>query len=144
MIKPNEIIRVTGLTNREFLAGYAKPGCIGLAGGTTLVDKAIRRAERRLDEEGRWSTWSHAFLFGEQRLDGHLWVIESDLQIHRKHIQLGVQENRVAKYHDEEYYSSLAVLDFGLDEARTALLLREALELVAQDRKSTRLNSSHG
>ena len=95
------------------------------------MDKAIRRAERRLDEEGRWSTWSHAFLFGEQRLDGHLWVIESDLQIHRKHIQLGVQENRVAKYHDEEYYSSLAVLDFGLDEARTALLLREALELVA-------------
>jgi len=39
-------------------------------------------------------------------------VIESDLQIHRKHIQLGVQENRVAKYCDEKLYTSLAVLDF--------------------------------
>ncbi len=131
MSAPNEVIRLAGLTNREFLAGYAKPGCIGLAGGTTFVDKAICRAERHLHEEGRWGNWSHAFLFGERRLDGHLWVIESDLQIHRKHIQLGVQENRVAKYHDEESYSSLAILDFGLDDERTRLLLREALELVA-------------
>jgi hypothetical protein len=58
-------------------------------------------------------------------------VIESDLQIHRKHIQLGVQENRVAKYYDEKFYTSLAVLDFGLAEAQITCLLREGLELVA-------------
>src|SRR6185295_6774289 len=62
---------------------------------------------------------------------GHQWVIESDLQFHRKHIQLGVQENRIAKYFDEKFYSTLAVLDFGLTEAQVALLLCEGLELVA-------------
>ena len=56
---------------------------------------------------------------------------ESDLQIHRKHIQLGVQENRVSKYFDEEFYTCLAVLDLGLAEAQIASLLREGLELVA-------------
>ena len=38
-------------------------------------------------------------------------MIESDLQVHRKHIQLGVQENRISKYFDEELYTNLAVLD---------------------------------
>ncbi len=33
----------------------------------------------------------HAFLFQGARHDGHHWVIESDLQINRKHIKLGVQ-----------------------------------------------------
>ena len=94
-------------------------------------NKAICRAERHLDSEERWGCWSHAFLFQGVRPDGHHWVIESDLQIHHKHIQLGVQENRVAKYHDEKLYTTLAVLDFGLDAEQVAVLLREALELVA-------------
>jgi hypothetical protein len=122
---------VTGLTNREFLERYAQPGRIGLSGGTTLIDKAICRAERHLDERARWGCWSHAFVFEGQRLDGHHWVIESDLQIHHKHIQLGVQENRIAKYFDEGFYTSLAVLDLGLSEAQVAALLREGLDLVA-------------
>jgi hypothetical protein len=116
-----EIVRVTGLSNQEFLERYARPGRIGLSGGWTLVDKAICRAER----------WSHAFLFEGQRLDRHHWVIESDLQIHHKHIQLGVQENRISKYHDEKLYSSLAVLDLGLTDAQVDCLLQEGLELVA-------------
>ena len=57
--------------------------------------------------------------------------MESDIQIQRKHIQLGVQENRIAKYFDEKMFPSLAVLDFGLTETQVATLLREALELVA-------------
>jgi hypothetical protein len=65
------------------------------------------------------------------RLDGHHWVIESDLQIHRKHIQLGVQENRISKYFDEALYTNMAVLDLGLAEDQIACLLREGLELVA-------------
>jgi hypothetical protein len=127
----NQIVRVTGLSNQEFLARYAQPGRVGLSGGVTLIDKAICRAERHLDAEARWGCWSHAFLFQGVRPDGHHWVIESDLQIQSKHIQLGVQENRVTKYHDDKLYTTLAVLDFGLNEAQMATLLREGLELVA-------------
>jgi hypothetical protein len=115
----------------EFLEEYAQPGRVGLSGGVTLIDKAIARAERHLDDEGRWSLWSHAFLFQGRRPDGHHWVIESDLQIHRRHIRLGVQENRVTKYFDENFYTTLAVIDFGLAEAQIATLVREGLELVA-------------
>jgi hypothetical protein len=126
-----QTVVVTGLSNREFLELYAQPGRVGLSGGITLIDKAICRAERHLDEHAQWGAWSHAFLFQGQRPDGHHWVIESDLQVHRKHIQLGVQENRVSKYFDEGFYTSLAVLDFGLAETQIACLLREGLELVA-------------
>jgi hypothetical protein len=122
---------VTGRSNREFLERYARAGRIGLSGGVTLIDKAIRRAERHLDKRELWGTWSHAFLFQGQRLDGHHWVIESDLQIHHKHLQFGVQENRISKYFDEELYTSLAVLDLGLSRAQVVCLLREGLELVS-------------
>ena len=96
-----QTVVVTGLSNREFLELHARPGRIGLSGGITFVDKAICRAERHLDEREHWGAWSHAFLFEGQRPDGHHWVIESDLQVHHKHIQLGVQENRISKYFDE-------------------------------------------
>src|SRR6266850_1668080 len=127
----NQIIVVNGLSNREFLERYAQPGRVGLSGGVTLVDKMICRAERHLDEQERWGAWSHALVFEGRRADGHHWVIESDLQIHHKHIQLGVQENRISKYFDEEVYTMLAVLDFDLKESQVALLVSEALELVA-------------
>jgi hypothetical protein len=127
----NQTIVVTGLSNREFLELHAQPGRIGLSGGVTFVDKAICRAERHLDERAQWGSWSHAFLFEGRRPDGQHWVIESDLQVHHKHIQLGVQENRAAKYYDEKLYTSLAVLDFGLTEGQIGCLVREGLELVA-------------
>ncbi len=127
----NEIKNVSGISNREFLETYAQPGRVGLSGGITLVDKAISRAERHVDDAGRWSLWSHAFLFQGRRPDGHHWVIESDLQIDRKHIRLGVQENRIAKYFDECLYTTLAVLDFGPTDEQVVTLLREGLELVA-------------
>lgn len=127
----NQTVLVTGLSNQEFLERYAKPGCIGLSGGITLIDRAICRAQRHLDPQETWGVWSHAFLFQGRRADGQHWVIESDLQVHRKHIQLGVQENRITKYYNEDFYTCLAVLDFGLPEAQVACLLREGLELVA-------------
>jgi len=127
----NRTVLVTGLSNRQFLERYALAGRIGLSGGVTLIDKAICRAERPLDKEGKWGCWSHAFLFEGRRLDGQQWIIESDIQFHRKHIQIGVQENRVSKYFDEALYTSLAVLDFGLAQSQVALLLREGLDLVA-------------
>jgi hypothetical protein len=124
-------ITVTGMSNQEFLERYAAPGCIGLSGGITLVDRAICRAERHLDADQTWSCWSHAFVFQGRRVDGHHWVVESDLQVLRKHIQLGVQENRVSKYHDEKLYTCLAVLDFKLAEKQVAAVLAEALEFAA-------------
>jgi hypothetical protein len=127
----NETVVVTGLSNREFLERHARPGRIGLSGGVTLIDKAICRAERHIHGKKKWGAWSHAFLFQGERHDGHHWVIESDLQFHRRHISLGVQENRVSKYFDEKLYTTLAVLDFGLNDRQTSCLLREGLELVA-------------
>ena len=128
----HETITVSGLSNREFLERYAHPGRVGLCGGATKVDLAIRHAQRHLHAEHRWSDWSHTFLFEGRRLDGQHWVLESDIQILRKNIQLGAQENRVEKYFDEKMYPSLAVLDFGLTETQTAALLRAGLELVAR------------
>ena len=135
----NQVIIVKGLTNREFLETYAQAGRVGLCGGGTRVDIAIRRAQRHLDASGRWSDWSHAFLFEGARLDGQQWVIESDLQFHRKNVQLGVQENRAEKYYDETMFPTLAVLDFGLNAEQVATLIREGLHLVAtRERYSVR------
>ncbi len=127
----NGVVRVNGMSNREFLERYARAGCIGLSGGVSLIDRAICRAERHLDDERKWGAWSHAFVFQGKRADGYHWVIESDLQVHSKHVQLGVQENRISKYFDEEMYTMLAVLDFDLKESEVTVLLSEGLDLVA-------------
>ncbi|MDB6057530.1 MAG: hypothetical protein JWO95_1374 [Verrucomicrobiales bacterium] len=127
----NQVITARDISNREFLELYARPGRIGLAGGSTLIDRVIRRAERRINVDQKWSTWSHAFIFSERRCDGHQWVIESDLAAVRKHIRLGVQENRMGKYYDEELYGTLAILDFGLSEDQLRALLCHGLQLMS-------------
>jgi hypothetical protein len=129
---PNQTVFITGLSNQEFLQRYAQAGSVGLSSGATLVDKAICRAQRHLDPQEHWGSWSHAFLFQGRRADGHHWVIESDLQVHRKHIQLGVQENRISKYFDEHLYSNLAVVDFNLGAELVGRLLAGAIDLAAQ------------
>ncbi len=126
-----EIIEVTGLSNADFYARHAAPGRVGLVGGTSWVDRLIARAERHVHPEKEWGRWTHAFVCEGARADGHHWVVESDLEIHGKHIRLGVQENRVEKYHDGATYSTLALIDFGMTPAQEAEVLREALELVA-------------
>ena len=130
-----ETIYVEGISNREFFERHAAPARIGLYGGPELINRIIGRAQRHLDDEAAWSRWSHAFLFQGRRADGYHWVIESDLDIHRKHIRLGVQENRVTKYHDDAHTTALAVLDFGLTSAQVERVLAGALELVAQRTK---------
>src|SRR5690349_3649984 len=127
----NSTVVIADLSNQQFLERYARAGRIGLCSGATLIDRAICRAQRHLNPDEQWGSWSHAFLFQGERADGHHWVIESDLQIHRKHIQFGVQENRISKYYDEDLYSTLAVLDFGLTDQQVLCLMREGLELVA-------------
>lgn len=128
----NEIITLRDLTNQQFLTQYARPGCIGLVGGTTLIEKFIRFAERHVDDQESWSLWSHAMIFEGTRPDGHQWVIESDLEIHHKHIRLGVQENRVSKYHDETAYPHLAVLDFDLTVSQIATVLGAGLNMLSE------------
>ncbi|MBI5769110.1 MAG: hypothetical protein HZA93_15055 [Verrucomicrobia bacterium] len=127
-----QTIQVEGLTNAEFFERYAAPGRIGLYGGPELINRMINRAQRHLDEDHVWSRWSHAFLFEGRRADGHHWVIESDLDIHRKHIRLGAQENRISKYHDDARTTALAVIDFGLTPEQTDRVIVTALEQVAQ------------
>lgn len=127
----NKIVELTGLTNEQFFIRHAAPGCVALAGGTALIDRVICRAQRHVDEDENWSCWSHAFIIEGPRLDGHTWVVESDLDIHRKHIRLGVQENRISKYFDEDLYSTVAILDFGLSPEQVTAVLSEGLNLVA-------------
>ena len=124
-------IVVEGLSNREFFERHARPGRIGLIGGPELINRLIGRAQRHLDADGAWSRWSHAFLFQGRRHDGHHWIVESDLEIKRKHIRLGVQENRAEKYFDESKTTAIAVLDFGLTPEQERRVLAGALELVA-------------
>jgi hypothetical protein len=127
---PDTIV-VQDLTNEEFFERHAHAGRIGLVGGTSLIDRLINRGQRHQIDGQTWSTWSHVFLFQGRRADGHHWVIESDLAIQRKHIRLGVQENRASKYFDAEKYSALAVLDVGLTAQQEQQVFRRALELVA-------------
>ena len=42
-----------------------------------------------------------------------------------------MQENRISKYFDQDLYTTLAVIDFGLSEKQVATLVSEGLELVA-------------
>ena len=122
---------VSGLSNRQFLEAYAAPGRIGLAGGADVISKLIGFAQRNLDNERRASLWSHAFIFQGQRKDDCHWVFESDLELHRKNIRLGVQENRIEKFCDEAAYPALAVLDFGLAAEQLRAVLCESLDMVA-------------
>ena len=122
---------VTGLSNREFLEAHAAPGRVGLAGGADIISRLITFAQRHVDEQKQRSLWSHAFLFQGRRHDGHHWVLESDLEVHRKNIRLGVQENRTAKFCDDGQYPVLAVLDFALAEEQVTAVFRESLEMVA-------------
>ena len=121
---------ITGLSNREFIEKYAKPGCIGLVGADTPIDNSIKKMQKYITADGKSSLWSHAFLYSGKRHDGHWWIIESDLEFHRKQMHLGVQENRAEKYFDEKHFPNLSILDFNLDEQNQAIIVGEALNLV--------------
>ena len=125
------VVAVEGLTNAQFLEQYAGPGRVGLCGGTDLVNKAIRKLQFAVTADGHRSPWSHAFICSGRRVDGRHWVLESDLDVRHKQIRLGVQENRIDRYHAEADFPNLAILDFGLDEAQANAVLARALDLLA-------------
>ncbi len=119
------------MTNQEFFEQYSKPGMVGLVGGSAWIDQSIMNAQKAITESGKKSYFSHAFIVGEKRADNHIWILESDLEFHRKQVKLGVQENRIQKYFDEKDYPNVAVLDFNLNAAQVQQVLGEALNLVA-------------
>jgi hypothetical protein len=123
-----EIIK--GLSNREFIEKYARPGCIGLVGANTAIDNSIKKMQKYITADGKGSLWSHAFLYSSKRHDGHWWIIESDLEFHRKQMHLGVQENRAEKYYDEKHFPDLAILDLNLNEEQQNTVLGAALDLI--------------
>jgi hypothetical protein len=134
MVVGAEIVttEVTAMSNAEFFEAHARAGRVCLVGGPDVIEKAIRRSQRRMTEDRSWSRWGHAFLFQGRRVDGHHWVLESDIDIHRERAQLGVQENRIDKYHRDEEYTSIAILDFGVTEEQTRRMIAEGLDLLAR------------
>lgn len=119
------------MNNLAFFETHARSGMVGLVGGTAWIDRSIRKAQKAITPDGEKSLFSHAFIIGERRADDHIWIIESDLEFHRKQIKLGVQENRLNKYFDEKDYPNVALLDFGLNEKQVKMVLTSALQLVA-------------
>jgi hypothetical protein len=119
------------VSNREFLEKYAAGALVGLVGSSAVVDKAIRKAQKKITADKKPALFSHAFIISEKRADGHWWVIESDLDIGRKQTRIGVQENRMEKYFNDELFPNLAILDFGLDKEKTQMVLKTALDVVA-------------
>jgi len=122
---------VEGLSNAEFLERYAAPGRVGLCGGVDVINKTIRKLQYHVTADGHRSPWSHAFLCSGKRIDDRHWVLESDLDLRHKQIRLGVQENRIERYHDEESFPNLAILDFGLDDEQTRKVLGTGLDLLS-------------
>ncbi|GAA5072792.1 hypothetical protein [Lysobacter panacisoli] len=123
--------RTTATGNAAFFDRHAAPGRIGLCGGRDWINKLIRKAQAPLTHDGHRSLWSHAFLISERRVDGHWWVIESDLDLRYRQIRLGVQENRIDRYFDDDAFPNVAILDFGLDAGQTAQVQRAALDLLS-------------
>ena len=117
--------------NAAFIERHAAPARIGLCGGQQWLNKLIRKAQGPLTPDGHRAPWSHAFVFSERRVDGHWWVIESDLDLRTKQIRLGVQENRASRYFDPAEYPNIAILDFGLDAAQATAVQRRALDTLS-------------
>jgi len=118
-------------TNLEFLRRHARPGRVGLLGGSSAIDRAIRKGQRGLNE-GKPSLWSHVVVFQGERIDGHQWLLESDFEVGKGSIRNGVQENRIDKYASEKEWPNLAVLDFGLPEKDVRRLVAAGLDLVSR------------
>ncbi len=119
-------------SNLNFFNKYACKACIGLVGGSALIDKSIRKFQKKITPSKSESYWSHAFIVTGKREDGHIWVAESDLEFHKKQINLGVQENRIDKYASEKDFPNVAILNFNLSENQSNAVIAEALNLVAK------------
>jgi hypothetical protein len=119
------------LKNSDFFNEFARTGAIGLVGGTHFIDKGIKKAQKKITADKQESLFSHVFIFSDKRADERWWVIESDLEFHSGHIRLGVQENRVDKYFNEDQFPNVAILDLKLNPQQSQTIVKEALDVLA-------------
>ncbi|HZE96957.1 MAG TPA: hypothetical protein VE981_08015 [Planctomycetota bacterium] len=131
----NRIHRITALGNVEFMKKYAKPGCVGLFGGSSGIDRAIRVGQKDMNDEARPSLWSHVAVFEGERVDGEHWLLESDFDMGKGQLRNGVQENRIDKYGSEKEWPNVAVLDLGLKDKDVRRVVVAGLDLVAKRTK---------
>jgi hypothetical protein len=124
------VVQAGETSNAAFFDAYAAPGRVGLVGGESLLELAIRRAQRRQVEGGRSSLWGHVFVCQGRRADGRHWVLESDLDVQRERTLLGVQEHPIDKYEDDAAYPNVALLDFGVSSARAQAMIGAGLRLL--------------
>src|SRR3989449_10893751 len=150
----------------SFFNQHYAPGRVGLIGQDDLKGRLIRDAEAGITPDHKPSKWSHTFLLAERRADGRndgrIYIFESDLRVSVDdwEVQNGVMESRLVKWCLDNV-SHGCVLGMNLSTAETTELLTQALSYAYDeehlrypvcelfgtlwaDRKSTRLNSSHG
>ena len=72
------------MSNEDFFENNCVSGAIGIVGGSSLIDKTIKKAQKNITSNEQDSLFSHVFLISEKRIDGKWWVIESDLEIQNK------------------------------------------------------------
>jgi hypothetical protein len=120
------------MTNLEFMRRFAKAGSIGLFGGSSAIDRAIRLGQQEIIPGSRPSLWSHAAVFEGERTDGRHWLIESDIDVGRGQVRNGVQENRIEKYSSEKEWPNLAIMDFDLTERQIRRIVVAGLDCVAR------------
>jgi hypothetical protein len=125
---------IEGISREEFWKRYGRKGVVGLVGGTLWIHRAICDAQALVTPDKKPSLWAHAFIFTDKRLDDYDWIAESDItvQLLRRQIVNGAQENRIDKYYGTEKALNCAVLDFGLSDQDADKVVQKALEMVKQ------------
>ena len=124
----------------DFFKVHYKPGIIGIVGSKLTIGMAIREAQKAITVDGEASLWSHAFIFGDLRLDRRgqggtksksPYIFESDLKVDvfKPQLRNGAQENWIGK-HCRERVENAAVIDFGLTDDQRDNVLSIALQLV--------------
>ena len=124
----------------EFFKTHYKPGIVGIVGTKHMIGMAIREAQKAVTIDGEASLWSHAFIFGDMRLDRRgqggaksrsPYIFESDLKVDMFKPQLrnGAQENWIGK-HCRERVENAGVIDFELTDDQRDNVLSIALQLV--------------
>ena len=114
-----------------FFTQHFRPGRVCLVGTDDFIGEAIREAQRPLTLDGQDSKWSHSFLLGERRIDGNIYIFESDLEpdFDKPQVTNGAQESPLTKWTIKEVKYA-AVLDMGIEDDAIPPLLSAALQLV--------------
>lgn len=126
----------------EFFVKNYKRGAIAIVGATDPISMAVREGQRLLTRDKKPSLWSHSVIMGDLRYDRRgdddaitqsPYIFESDLELSQSLLQLrnGAQESWIGKW-SKVGVDHAAVIDFGLTEEQTNMVLATALKLVGE------------